>query len=144
MSVLKGFGKRLRDARIAADFPTQETLAKRLGVSRAAVSWWEAEKDTPHPDKWDQIARLVKRPVAELFLGVSAVVPSNYAEFSPQELNLLRLFARLDDDGRDEVMSIVRSVHAQQFPEGEAAKTTRYRRVEDVQPAAMERKKKLP
>lgn len=140
MNPLKGFGKRLQEARKRAGFATQEKLAKRLLVSRAAVSWWESEDDTPHPDKWDAIARAVDTPWLFLFFGVDAEASPKGVDLSPLEWNLLRLFGQLEPDQQDEVVAIAKSFLAQ--PEGAAAKAvSKLRRVGDVQPEERKRKK---
>lgn len=60
-------GERIFRARKAHGF-SQEAVGKRLGISHAAISNWEKEKDTPSLENLIQFAALVSLPTS-YFLG---------------------------------------------------------------------------
>lgn len=66
---MKGFGDRLREARIAAGM-TQEQLGFALGVTKASVSAWENERETPSFRVLPELRNTLKRPLDELICGM--------------------------------------------------------------------------
>ncbi len=59
-------GRRVRAVRRAADL-TQHDVAAALGVGRVAVAKWETGKTVPDGDKLPAIARVLGKPIDELF-----------------------------------------------------------------------------
>jgi len=57
----------LVDARIAKGFKTAASLARQLGVPRNSVCRWERGYNTPRMPMAVKVARLLERPVEELF-----------------------------------------------------------------------------
>lgn len=72
---LKGFGVRLRAARDARQW-TQQQLATRVGVTRAQISLWEAEKNYPQADKLFNLVRLLQIDAHYLLTGIKRAEPS--------------------------------------------------------------------
>lgn len=68
---MKGFGDRLREARIAAGM-TQEQLGFALGVTKASVSAWENERETPSFRVLPELRNALKRSLDELVCGMPA------------------------------------------------------------------------
>lgn len=72
---LKGFGARLRAAREAKQW-TQQALATRLGVTRALISFWEAEKNYPEAERLFRLVQLLQIDAHYLLTGVRRAEPS--------------------------------------------------------------------
>lgn len=76
---MKGFGKRLREARITAGL-TQEQLGFALGVTKASVSAWENGRETPSFRVLPDLRVALNQSLDELISGIglgSIAAPEN-------------------------------------------------------------------
>lgn len=71
---MKGFGDRLREARIAAGM-TQEQLGFALGVTKSSISAWENGRETPGFRLLPELRQVLKRSLDELICGKSSSPP---------------------------------------------------------------------
>ena len=81
----------------------QIDVAKYVGVSTATVAEWCKGRKAPRLDKMHKIAEFFGIDTNEL---LSARVP----EYSPDYLTLIELYSRLDDKGKQAVMSLARTL----------------------------------
>lgn len=82
----------------------QIDLANYLGVSTSIVNDWCKGRKIPRVDK---IAKIAK------YFGVDSsdmLTKSNIPDYSPDYLTLIELYSRLDDKGKQAVMSLARTL----------------------------------
>lgn len=59
--------RRLKAARLAAGYRTQDLFAQAVSVSKSTVKNWESGRVTPDPERFPALARAVNRDVNDLF-----------------------------------------------------------------------------
>ena len=83
------FGKKLRRLRLQAGL-TQAELAKRLNVTKAAVSYYENQERSPSPDVLIKIATIFHVTTDHL-LGLSYRKMLDVTDLNDDELTLVRI-----------------------------------------------------
>lgn len=109
---MKSFGKRLREARIAAEM-TQEQLGFELGVTKSSVSAWENDRETPSFRVLSDLRSTLKRSLDELICGTepptghAASVSESQAR-NAQEMSLLTRYRGLSAQGKKAVLELMK------------------------------------
>lgn len=100
------FGENLRSFRIASGY-TQETLAKKLNLSKANVSKYEAGIIEPNLSTIMSISKLFKVSVDSL-LGLSGSLDttSNSSFPSASEQQLIDNYRRLNEEGQEKLLDL--------------------------------------
>ena len=104
--LLREVGKRVAAARTARGY-TQERLAEVVGIEPVTLSRWETGHRALSLSTLRAIAEALDVGLGDL-LDVDRELPKT--EHGPNELELLRAFARLTDARRDLVLKIVREL----------------------------------
>ena len=104
--LLREIGRRVGEARTDRGF-TQERLAEVVGIEPVTLSRWEAGHRALSLSTLRAIAEALDVGLGDL-LDVDRELPKT--EHGPNELELLRAFARLTDARRDLVLKIVREL----------------------------------
>lgn len=81
----------------------QVDIAKYVGVSTATVNEWCKGRKAPRIDKMHKIAE---------FFGIDAneLLSVHVPDYSPDYLTLIELYSRLDEKGKQAVMSLARTL----------------------------------
>ena len=80
-------GQRIQELRKGLDL-SQEELGEKMGISRQAISKWEADQTIPDLDKLIALSRLFGLTIGQL-LGVEQPLPPPAAPKSSRRLRLL-------------------------------------------------------
>lgn len=110
-------GDRLRDARLKADF-TQDELAERLGLGQSQMNKYETGKSDPSAEIMTRLASELNVSV-DWLLGI-ARDPTPYTQLTTREIEEARLssvFAELDSEGREALISYARFLRQQRVGE---------------------------
>jgi transcriptional regulator with XRE-family HTH domain len=83
-----GIGVRIRDRRKELKL-TQESLAKRLGVEKAAVSHWEKGRSLPVGSRWAQLAKELRTNSHYLLSGIETAPTNQEQSFEHMGVALL-------------------------------------------------------
>lgn len=81
------FGKKLKELRKGAGM-TQEELAKKLGVTKSVVSYYELHERTPSPDVLVSLAEIF-HVTADYLLGIEHKKTIDVSDLSDDDLHLL-------------------------------------------------------
>ena len=81
------FGKKLKELRKGAGM-TQEELAKKLGVTKSVVSYYELHERTPSPDVLVSLAEIF-HVTADYLLGIEYKKTIDVSDLSDDDLHLL-------------------------------------------------------
>lgn len=112
-TIMKSFGDRLRGARTAVGL-TQEQLGFALGVTKASVSAWENDRETPSFRVLAELRNTLRCSLDELICGISAVAPTadtESLELMPRnaaESTLLLRYRALPVKSRDAVLELLK------------------------------------
>ncbi len=81
------FGDKMKSLRTAAGF-TQDTLARRLGVTKTVISYYERRERYPSPDVLVRLAR-VFHVSTDYLLGISHRQTIDVSDLSEEDVALL-------------------------------------------------------
>lgn len=98
-SQMETIGERIKKAREASGL-TQVDIAKRLGVSKAAVSNWEKERNFPDLPSFMELCGLLK--VSSDYILWARKVD----QYKPEVLELAKRISELDEKKRELLVSI--------------------------------------
>ena len=98
----KKIGERIRAAREALGMSQQE-LGDAIGVTKAAVSFWENGKYLPSDDYWSLLAQHLQVPVTFLTIGVGKG-PAKPPTDDGRWMTTLRLQVMLRDGHLDDLI----------------------------------------
>ncbi len=109
---MKSFGKRLREARVAAEM-TQEQLGFELGVTKSSVSAWENDRETPSFRILSDLRSTLKRSLDELVCGIESSISqaANVSESqarNAQEMSLLTRYRDLSVQRQKAVLELIK------------------------------------
>jgi transcriptional regulator with XRE-family HTH domain len=88
-------GLRIKACRVEKDL-SQTELAKRLGVTKAAVSQWETDRSSPEMDTLRRLAGMFGRTVEWMVSGDER----QSVTYSDDEVELCRMFRKLSPEKR--------------------------------------------
>lgn len=100
--------RNLRNAR----WISQEALGEALGVTFQQVQKYEKATNRVSASRLAGIARVLECSLADLFAGTTLTGPENVRpeRLSPQASRVARLYDTLEDDQRDAVLRLLRSM----------------------------------
>ena len=96
------FKERLKQARTQIGY-SQKKLGDALFVSQEAVSQYERGRITPSPE-------MVKKMAAVLGVSVGWLLEAEEASYSPEEIELINAYRRLDERGKRAVKALIASI----------------------------------
>lgn len=96
------FNERLREAR-QKDGISQRELAHRVFLSQQTIGKYETGVTTPSPE-------MVKKMAAVLGVPVSWLLEAEEASYSPEEIELINAYRRLDERGKRAVKALIASI----------------------------------
>lgn len=96
------FSERLKEARQKAGM-SQRELAVKLSFSQQSIWRYEAGTATPSPE-------MVKKMAAVLGVSVGWLLEAEEASYSPEEIELINAYRRLDERGKRAVKALIASI----------------------------------
>lgn len=121
----KAIGKRIREARLARSFPSQDALATRLGVTRQAVQTWESGDVVPPWKVIEQLASVLDVKEDWILFDKKNLEQAGrtrrFLEWvSEDELELLTVIRQANPDGQDAIIQQAKVI-TQKMPAPKAA-----------------------
>lgn len=120
----KAIGKRIREARLARSFPSQDALATRLGVTRQAVQTWESGDVIPPWKAVEHLASVLDVKEDWILFDKNLEQTARTRRFlewvSEDELELLTVIRQANLDGQDAIIQQARVI-TQKMPAPKAA-----------------------
>lgn len=101
-------GNRIALARQRARYRTQGAFAEALGVSRGLVGQWESHNKRPGRDNLLKIAELCG--ITAEYLAGTAPETRMISNLSPNEIELVLLFRRLNDLGQENFLKTLQMI----------------------------------
>lgn len=106
----KTFAQRLKERRKELGL-TQKDVGKRAGVTHASISQWEKEGSAPSSENLFALSKALKCDPAWLLEGREENEPpaaASQRDLDDREIELLELFAFLDEDSKQRFMTSLR------------------------------------
>lgn len=102
---------RIREFRKERGLSTEE-LGELVGRSRSAVESWETGRTQPDADKLIELCRIFHVDIPDFYDPslIAKSVTRNRTIKDPETIELVDLFARMDQPTRDALMTVVRAM----------------------------------
>lgn len=96
------FKERLKEARQMNGI-SQRELARKVFLSQQTIGKYETGVATPSPE-------MVKKMAAVLGVSVGWLLEAEEASYSPEEIELINAYRRLDERGKRAVKALIASI----------------------------------